>query len=166
MSAGTARYPAPAVQYPVGRSRWLIVVLVLMQLASLAVLVAWLLQGAGAEQHVAMASLLLWAGAALLVLRFWSRLPVGTLRWEGACWHLCRVAGPPVDQTLGEVAVVQLDLQHHMALAFPDARPAIWLLVERRREPVCWLELRRAVYSRPSAVTPKIRHSPPEGHSS
>lgn len=166
MSAGTARYPAPAVHYPVGRSRTLAAVLALVQLGSLAILTAWLLHGAGAARSAMLASLLLWASVAALALRFWIRLPVGALSWDGEGWQLRRATGSPAEQALGEFVVVQLDLQHHMALAFPAARPGVWLLVERQREPARWLDVRRAVYSRPSAARPAPVGIQPEGRSS
>lgn len=166
MGPGTARYPAPAVHYPVGRSHRLAVLLVLLHLGSLAVLAAWLLQGAGAERTALLPSLLLWAVAMALSLRFWQRLPVGTLAWDGSGWQLHRPTGAPVDLALGKVVVVQVDLQHHMALTFPAARPAVWLLVERTREPARWLDLRRAVYSRPCAAEPAPAGTQPEWPSS
>lgn len=166
MGAGTARFPAPAVQYPLGRSRALAALLALLHFASLVILVAWLMQGAGAERAALLPSALLWAAAMALSLRFWQRLPVGTLAWDGSGWQLHRPTGAPLALALGEVVVVQVDLQHHMALAFPAARPAVWLLVERRCDPVRWLDLRRAVYSRPSAGAPEPAGGQPEGPSS
>lgn len=168
MSVGTARYPAPAVQYPVGRSMGLTAFLVLAQLVSLMVLVLWLMQGAGADRAPMVPSLLIWCAAAAIAARFWSRLPVGVLSWDGEQWSFLRADGVPKDEVLGDAVVVQLDVQRCMALAFPAARPARWLFVERHCEPVRWLDLRRAVYSRPSAARAQASDVPsqPEGHSS
>ena len=166
MSAGTVRYPAPSVYYPIGRSRTLAAVLALVQLGSLAILVAWFLHGAGAARSPMLASLMLWASVAALALRFWMRLPVGTLGWDGEGWQLHRATGSPAEQSLGEFVVVQIDLQHHLALSFPAAHPGVWLLVEQQREPARWLDMRRAVYSRPSAARPAPVGTQPEGHSS
>jgi hypothetical protein len=43
--------------------------------------------------------------------------------------------------------VLQLDLQRWMAVSFPEARPTVWLFVQRSEDAVRWLDLRRAVYS-------------------
>lgn len=159
MSAGTERYPAPAVEYPVARSKRLAGALLALHATSLAVLAAWLWQGAGAQRPAALPALLLWGAAAALAARFWLRQPVGSLAWDGAAWTLSRHAGQAADQALGGAVVVQLDLQRQMALAFPLARPALWLYVEHSGHPARWLDLRRAVYSRPNAARPA-----PESH--
>ncbi len=168
MSAGTARYPAPAVQYPVGRSRGLTAFLTLAHLISLAVLVLWLIEGAGADRTAMAPSLLIWCATAAIAARFWSRLPVGDLIWDGEHWIFRRAEGASKDEALGDVVMVQLDAQRCMALAFPAAHQTRWLFVERQCEPARWLDLRRAVYSRPSAARPAASDAPsqPEGHSS
>ena len=154
MGAGTERYPAPAVEYPAARSARLAAVLVVLHAGSLAIVAAWCLLGAGTLRIAALLVLLLWIVAAALAARFWIRQPVGCLAWDGMAWHLRTIGGMPADQALGTVVVVQLDLQRQMALAFPHAEPTVWLFVEQRCHPARWLDLRRAVYSRPNAAKP------------
>ena len=154
MSAGTTRYPAPPVTFPVRRSGRMAGALLALHAASLVVLSAWLFLGAGAARAPAGPALLAWAAAAVLTVRFWRRQPVGELVWDGACWQLQRSVGPPAEQALGPDVAVQLDLQRQMVLALAGARPAVWLYVECRHGPERWPDVRRAVYSRPSAAGP------------
>ncbi|MBU6465131.1 hypothetical protein [Simplicispira hankyongi] len=154
MGAGTERYPAPAVEYPIERSGRLAAVLLLLHVGSLAILAAWLLRDAGALRAAVLPVLLVWSAAAALGAHFWMRQPVGRLAWDGTAWQLRRAAGGSAAQALGPTVVVQLDLQRQMALAFPQAAPPVWLFVEQRQQSVRWLDLRRAVYSRPNAARP------------
>lgn len=152
MSAATERYPAPAVQFPLRRSPVLAGALALLQVAALLVLLVWLNIGAGAERRAVLPALFLWMVAAVLAARFWARLPVGALVWDGQGWELRGAGSVVASQSLGRVVYIQFDLQRHMALAFPEARPAVWLFVERSEDAARWLDLRRAVYSRPTAA--------------
>ena len=152
MTAATQRYPAPAVQFPLRRSPVLAGALTFLNAAALLVLLAWMSAGAGADRRTAGPALLLWAVVAVLAARFWTRLPVGTLVWDGQGWELQGTGSTAAPQPLGSVVVIQLDLQRRMALAFPEGHPAVWLFVERSQDAARWLDLRRAVYSRATAA--------------
>lgn len=154
MSAGTERYPAPAVVYPLARSQSLAAALLVLHLLSLVVLWAWLLQGAGAQHLALVTSVVVWLASAAMAARFWASQPIGSLAWGGAGWQLHRTAHPIAVQALGSAVIVQLDAQRQMALVFPGAHPSVWLLVEKKRQGERWPELRRAVYSRPDALRP------------
>ncbi|MGP1628802.1 MAG: hypothetical protein ACTS8S_14090 [Giesbergeria sp.] len=166
MSAGTERYPAPSVEYPVGRSNSLAVALLLVHAGSLVVLWAWGLQGCGAQHLALVPSLLIWLASAVLAARFWAQQPVGALVWDGANWQLRKAGGTPALQTLGGAVAVQLDVQRQLVLVFPGASPAVWLLVEQKRQRERWLDLRRAVYSRPNAASPAFAGTQRKGEAS
>lgn len=149
MTAMASRHHAPAVQYPVGRSRWLGGALGLGVLAGLLVLAAWAVLGASARPWPFIGGcFLLWLLVSAGAWHFWTRLPTGTLDWDGQGWEL-RPA-----QALGGrgVLAVHLDLQLRMAVRLHGAggRP-LWLWLEQKHAPSRWGDLRRAVYSRPGA---------------
>ncbi|MDD2924188.1 hypothetical protein [Rhodoferax sp.] len=137
---------APAVSYPVGRSRFhgLLVWAVIMALV--AALTAWTLQAdAVLARHVvaAVLGLLTAAGA----LRQWWLTPVGNLTWDGQDWRWTSGGDPQVV----DVAVV-LDGQSALLLCLRTPRQQLSLVwPERRMAPPRWLALRRAVFARQSA---------------
>jgi hypothetical protein len=136
-------HSAPAVSYPVGRSRfqgWLVGVTGLTgMLAGL----LWQLQAHldGWRQGLFVLSLL---GACSLAIAAWRRTPVGTLRWDGQAWHWS--SG---DTSAGCIVSVQLDLQSCLLLSMrSEAGARLWLWPERRADVIHWDDLRRALFSR------------------
>lgn len=140
-------HSAPAVSYPVGRSRfqgWLIGVTGLT--AMLAGLL-WHIQvhPDGWRQGLFALSLL---GACSLAIAGWRRTPVGMLRWDGQAWHW--TSG---DTSAGGIVTVQIDLQSCLLLRMrTQAGVRLWLWPERRADVIRWDDLRRAIFSRRGAA--------------
>ncbi|MDO5626045.1 MAG: hypothetical protein Q4G71_15320 [Pseudomonadota bacterium] len=145
-SAKRALKTAPAVTYPVGRSRRLALLLaapwVLAALCLLSVLV-WPFANAPTAVGALLAVLVLllngWA-----LRRFWRAQVVRQLIWDGQAWHL----DAPVAQGSGEISV-RLDVQHCLLLLYraPGARRGTWLWADAAAYPQRWHLLRCALYS-------------------
>lgn len=142
---------APAVLYPVTRSRVFGALLVLVGLLGSAALVAWFAKGG----HAAVPTRWVAAGALGLAgaggaMHFWYRQFTGAIRWDGQIWAL--VESPAQDDALPLEGSPQvfLDLQSHLwvHVRTEGHRRIIWLWLEQRTQPERWLDLRRAVYSR------------------
>ena len=140
---------APAVQYPVKHSRFLVAAGVAVWLLGLA-LSAWWVQIDGYPAWrvpVVLAVLGISGSMAFLSLR---NFPVGTLRWDGHAWHW---------QTIGQTSelalhhmLVEIDLQFGMVLRWtPEAGTGRWAWVGRRSMPSHWLALRRAMFANETA---------------
>ena len=141
---------APAVSYPVGRSRfqaWLVLGVLAAGASSLAV---WTMQSEPpGGRHWAAAGL--WLVSACVATGAWFRTPAGLLTWDGKTWAW--TSGAHTRQvTLSTI----LDNQSVLLLLArsPDA-PARWFWLEQQTAPRRWLTLRRAVFARlPAAATP------------
>ncbi|BEP92824.1 hypothetical protein GmRootA79_12080 [Acidovorax sp. A79] len=150
MDVTSSRRP-PAVLYPLRRSRALGCVLAGALLAGAGGLGAWFFRGSGAGSlWPVLAGGGLWLVAAASALHFWVHQLSGAIRWDGQSWAL--ESGQPGD-TLAALSAspeVLLDVQSHLWLhARPAGRGRIWLWLERSTQPERWMDLRRAVYSRP-----------------
>lgn len=136
-------HSAPAVSYPVGRSRfqgWL-----LAATALLGVLAGLLWCDAsgrpGWRQGLYALALLAAGGAAF---HAWRRTPPGLLRWEGQCWHWRTEAA-----SVSGVLLPHLDFQFCLLLSLrTDAGARLWLWPERQLDRPQWHALRCAVFSR------------------
>lgn len=147
MSPSGKLHHAPAVRYPVVRSRWLASALVLWSLAGGLALAAWVAGGAGMQFGAIAPAGLLWLACSALAAWFWRTSPCGTLAWSGSEWTL----EPPQGMAAGVVCAtlqVRLDLQRCLWVRCqPDSGRALWLWLERGSAPQRWGDLRRAVYS-------------------
>lgn len=144
------RRRAPAVVYPLRRSRVLGVLLAVILMVSVAACSAWALRGAPSWWLVAAAggSWLLAAGG---VIHFWMLQWRGAIRWDGQCWSLERAAPHAPSTAILGAPEVLLDLQSHLWVhARPTGGGAVWLWLECSAQPERWMDLRRAVYSRAS----------------
>lgn len=147
-------HSAPAVSYPVGRSRlhgWLVLGLGLG--ASLTG--AWWLRqidAVGWRQWLFVGVLLGACGAAAVAWRHSGR---GTLRWDGQSWHWNGAfALTPA------VLTVHLDGQFFLLLGLrSDTGKRLWLWPERRLDVMRWSALRRAVFSRAAAPRDPSAHA-------
>ena len=144
------------MRYPVRRSTILGGVLAGMAALNALVLAAWALGYAvKTPLHLGIA-LLVWLLGVLAAWQFWVRSPVGDLVWSGQSWSmessLVLQAVPALE--------VHLDLQGFLWLRLQHAglRPQ-WVWLERSTAPERWLDLRRAVYSRPKPGVPGALHS-------
>lgn len=135
-------HSAPAVSYPVGRSRFAAGLLLLTWLMAAAAIGLWWAQVQAAGWRLALAAVLL-GGAGLCAAWNWWHGPAGTLAWDGQVWnwmaHSRSEAGEPT---------VSLDLQRWLLLRLDTGERTLWLWLERARRAECWGDLRRALYSR------------------
>ncbi len=144
---------APAVIYPMGRSRRLLALLVLPWLLAVFMLLAGLLE---AYTHaVAWPALIGQAMLSVVVLmlsgwalrRFWQAQAVRQLAWDGQGWYL-----DGADRA-GRVTVC-LDVQYAMLLCYwgPDRSGRTWLWADEQAFAQRWHLLRCALYSPGSSV--------------
>ena len=139
-------HSAPAVSYPVGRSRfqgWLVLVL---GVGACMTGVLWLRQvdAVGWRQWLFAGVLLGACGAAAVA---WRRCAQGILRWDGQAWHWTGA-----DASVPVLLTVHLDGQSVLLLGVrPDTGKRLWLWPERRLDAAHWNALRRAVFSRGGA---------------
>lgn len=143
-------HSAPAVGFPVGRSRFEAWVSALAWLAGAATCGGWLWQASpwGWRQGLGVALVL---GTGTWAWRAWHASTAAVLRWDGQNWW--RETGQAA-QT-GRVAV-HLDFQNYLLLSLsvePGSRDWFWL--ERRAAPPGWNALRRAAYSQAGRNSPK-----------
>jgi hypothetical protein len=76
----------------------------------------------------------------------WCASPTGTLHWDGQDWHWER-AGHPGVVSARRIAVIA-DFQNLLVLRFENAMLGDqWMSVEKRFDPLRWMDFRRAVYS-------------------
>ncbi|MFT4269322.1 MAG: hypothetical protein QM586_19230 [Xenophilus sp.] len=139
---------APAVSYPVGRSRFAAGLFLALWLGGAGGAGLWWLQAGGSGWRPALlaAALVL---SALAAGTGWVRVPPGPLHWDGAHWSL----GPDGEALRMAAAVVGLDLQRVLLVRLAAAgRAPRWLWLERAWAPGRWDALRRAVYCRPPAA--------------
>lgn len=145
---------APPVSYAVGRSLWVLGMLMgCWVLAALVTVGWWQLAAPG---HVGP-----WLGTAALVLSGggavwgWQRSPTGVLQWDGQDWHW-QSAGYQSPTTVDAPEPV-LDLQNLLLVRMHNRAGAPWWVwAHAASDPVHWLDLRRALYARPahSGVVP------------
>jgi hypothetical protein len=160
-------FSAPPVRYPVGEGLVLLWGMLILLGAGGAVLVFWLLQGAGDSLARLALAVVVWFVAASAVWHFWRNRVRGVLQWDGLHWWLeTEQPGKPAHSLEG-VLWVRLDLQSHLwvCLHGQDRRHA-WLWLERQGAPERWGDLRRAVYSRPKPEASRVDepaavHRPP-----
>ena len=131
---------APAVGFPLGRSRfqaWLIGVV--LGLGG-AVVMLWLVHSDGGDgrQYLALAGWL-WA-AGWMGLEWW-RTPQGTLQWDGVAWTL--LIG---SRSVLVVPAMVLDFQRMVLLRLQATGSVTWAWLDQSNCPARWLALRRAVY--------------------
>jgi len=141
-------HSAPAVVFPVGRSRFAGALVLLLWLAGVAAISVWVFQPGefGWRQALALFSIAL---TGLLALQDWLASPAGDLSWTGQHW----VWSSKGRQFRGLV-VPHLDIQHCLLLRFHGAQQGAsrWVWLERQASAGRWGDLRCAVYSRARIV--------------
>jgi toxin CptA len=142
---------APSVFYPVGRSRLLGLLLLMVWLLGLAATLAFAF-APGAVWRVALVAGCT-AAAGLVAARWWLRSPAGGLQSDGTQW-LWQPQGGVAAVAL-EHLTVHLDLQHALLLRGQQGGAPLWLWAERGMAPLRWDDLRRAVYSPASVAAPR-----------
>ncbi len=135
-------HSAPAVSYPVGRSRFYGWLVVLTGLAGLLIGLLWRFQAdlAGWRHWLFFMSLM---GSFCIAAETWRRASTGTLRWDGATWSWTNA-----NLSACGVLSIHIDVQFCLLLSLRIDRCArIWLWPERRADVTRWNALRRAVFS-------------------
>lgn len=135
-------HSAPAVSYPVGRSRFQGWLILMTGLTGGVAGLFWREQVdlAGWRQYLYGVSLL---AACIVAIHVWRRTPQGRLRWDGQAWSWTR----------GQVSVcghvtIHLDLQFFLLLSFySETGSRLWLWPECGADMARWHALRRAVFS-------------------
>lgn len=139
---------APAVSYPVGRSRFHAGLLAGLVVAVVLVLMVWLSQAQVLGMRHMGAVLLGLVTTGFAANRWWHS-PTGALAWDGAVWSWSR-------QSVSEPVVpeVSLDLQMHMLLYLKSAvtRRGIWVWVDRQALPQRWRVFRQAIFAKSPLV--------------
>lgn len=142
-------HSAPAVSYPVGRSRFHAGLLLVITLMGALTVLTWALKvDAPGLRHLA-AGLLCVTCAGLATLHWW-RTPLAQLCWDGTAW-----AWEAADRVQTVVPEVTLDLQFCLLLRLHGGvGPSVqWVWPERRTSTPHWQAFRRAVYGKtPSAA--------------
>ena len=135
-------HSAPAVNFPVGRSRFQGLLIGLTSLLGAATGLLW-------QAQLDLSAWRLWLFALSYLLtcavatEIWRRSPHGTLRWDGQTWHWTVKNYEPTGPL-----TVHLDLQYFLLVSLsPDQGARIWLWPERRSDELHWNDLRRAVFS-------------------
>lgn len=136
---------APPVVYPLGRSRFLGGLLLVLWLAGLLVLLLWFYVTRQLDWRMVLA-LATVLGAGMAARTGWNNAPAGQLAWNGEVW---RWESSSYQTGIAEYELVVIaDFQHRLLLRLENQAHAwLWLWVERKALPERWLDLRRAVYS-------------------
>ncbi len=146
---------APAVSYPVGRSRFYAAVVVGGLSLSASTLVLWAVQADALGLRHLIATLL-WLIIAAGAVRTWRQAPVGVLHWDGQAWTWRHGDDGKHLDGVEDVAVV-LDGQSALILHLSARDQPIWVWPEQRMAPIHWLALRRAVFApQPSAASQDV----------
>lgn len=136
-------HSAPAVSFPVGRSRFQAVVSMAAWLVAAVLCAHWFSQvdAAGWRQWLA-AGMVCVVGA--LMVHAWRHASQGLLRWDGQVWWWQTSGGSETG-----VLTVHLDFQARMLLGLQgDSGVLHWLWLERSDDMGAWDALRRATFSR------------------
>lgn len=156
-------HSAPAVSYPVQRSRYQGWFLGFAWVSGAMVSACWLrlLDVTDWRLYPALAGVLC---AGILARSAWLRSPVsGFLIWDGLGWRY----ETPVASVPGALSV-QIDLQFFLLLSLrSDGASPYWFWLDRPAAGPAWDDMRRAVWSGSSAAGDKAPQSdghPPSGH--
>jgi hypothetical protein len=137
-------HSAPAVSFPVGRSRFQGYLIGALMACGVVTVATWCWQAdaMGWRQWFAVAMCLITSG---LAGWHWWHTPKGSLTWDSAAW--CWTVG---EQSWVVVPEVVMDLQQLVLLRLgaTGGTRATWVLLDRELHPSRWLALRRAIYTR------------------
>ena len=136
-------HSAPAVSYPVGRSRFHGLLVAMMAAVGAIFLMLWVFR-AGALQTRHLAAIMLWSSGVGLAAWHWLRTPTGSLAWDGQGWLW-------TSQTESSTVVpeVTLDTQASLLLCLhaQDGK-SVWAWPQRQTLPQRWVPFRRALFGR------------------
>jgi toxin CptA len=153
-------HSAPAVSFPVGRSRFQGWCLALIWLAGTAACVFWSIttrvNGSPADWRSYLA-LFVVVGTGAVALRAWQQTPRGVLRWDGQLWWLEPAVPSAVAPVTGALAV-HLDFQFVMLLSLRTGQGGLhwlWLDQQGATSTSRWSALRRAAHANVRPAPPK-----------
>jgi toxin CptA len=136
---------APSVTYPLGRSRFLALMLLGCWLMAAGVTLWWWRSAPPGDWGPLLGGLS-WLLAGLVMAAGWHRSPVGELHWDGEDWFWDSESWR--DGSALPPPQVVLDLQSTMLLRLGKPTGGVWWLwAERAAWPAHWLDLRRAVHA-------------------
>ena len=139
---------APALSYPLGRSRFQGALVASASLAGALVGGLWWLTSDALNWRHALFGLI-WMTGMVLAVNDWWHTPAGSLRWDGQDWRWAGSADP----VTGRLSA-HLDLQFCLVLSLQAQNGRrIWLCPERQRDELHWNALRRAVFARPAVAS-------------
>ena len=135
-------HKAPTVDYPVGRSRFQAIALLVLLSGVCVVDGLWFFQSNRLDWRHGLGVAVTLAAIAV-ALRAWRVAPKGTLDWDGQSWwwtsNGTRASG---------VVTPHLDLQVILLLGFVEhGRGRRWFWLTRSSAPMRWTALRRAVHA-------------------
>jgi toxin CptA len=139
------KHNAPAVVYPIGRSRFQLWFSLVLWLIGLLLVMLWCLSSRRLDWRIGL-------GCAAVLLSGWSlwwgwrTAATGQLSWDGISWRWENVRDQSVSGEMDLFVVV--DLQQIMVVLIDGGiRKRLCLCAERSAFPERWLDFRRAVYS-------------------
>ncbi len=137
-------FNAPAVSYPVGRSRFQTELTLAVVLASGLAQVLWWLMSDGREMAHLLGLLIWLVATGWAFWRLW-HTATAKLVWNGQGWSwCCALTSQPV------VPQVIVDVQHSLLLCLrPVNGSAWWVWPAQQTQPALWLALRRALFNPP-----------------
>lgn len=162
------RKTAPPVSLPLDRSHWLGWTISGIWVAGLLTLAAWMVTNAvavGGEAGLVVAALVALGAASVGGVHLWLGQFRGRLAWDGVAWTLVPSVTAMSESTvirLRGAPSVLLDLQSHLCLYLSlESGGHRWVVAQQSSEPHCWLDFRRALYSRPpTGAGPADEHGP------
>ncbi len=137
-------HSAPAVSFPVGRSRFQGGLIGLLIACGVLTVTAWSLQADALGWRHGLAASVCLATSVWAAWHGW-HTPKGSLAWDGAAWYWA------VDAQSSVVAPeVVIDLQQLVLLRLRDPAGAFvtWVWLDEALNPLRWVALRRALYTR------------------
>ena len=138
-------HSAPAVVFPVGRSRFQRLFFTFVLAVGFAACITWTQSVAIVDWRQGLCCLLLLV-AGLGALRGLQQPDTALLAWDGQNWQIQKLLGSTSEP--GQL-LVRLDLQFFMLLEFrTESASAHWFWLDRVAAPGKWLALRRAAYGR------------------
>jgi toxin CptA len=149
-----SKHSAPAVVYPIGRSRSQFWLPWLVWLTGLLLVLLWFLSTRRLDWRIGFGCAAVLASGWALRQGGRNAANTGQLVWDGSCWRWESVK----DQTVsGELELsVLADLQQIMVVMLDDGDGSrLWFWAERSAFPERWLDFRRAVHgSRKTLASP------------
>lgn len=140
-------HSAPAVSYPVGRSRFHAWLLGLTGMGGALLGLLWRYECSPAAWHQALFAATL-LGTGIAAVRAWRLSPSANLHWDGQTWRWIGTTAPVCG-----IPTVHLDFQFFMLLSLHmDDGKRLWLWPERSRDPGHWDALRRAVFAQSAPI--------------